>query len=87
MDKKVDKKMARRQKKKKAGEKGLYFYAYIFTPYGLPFFFLFFCFLNWLIFFSLTPLWWPERLVGFAWLKLLMHNTLYGIIFSLSFEP
>lgn len=28
-----------------------------------------------------------ERLVGFARLKLLMHNTLYGIICLLSFEP
>lgn len=80
--------MARRKKeKKKARKKGLCFYCYIFTPFGLPFFFLLFHFLNQLLFFSLALLRWPERLVGSAHLKLLMHNTLYGIIFLLSFEP
>lgn len=75
--------------KKKVRKKGLWFYCYIFTPFGLPFVFLLSHFLNQLIFFSLALalLWWPERLVGFAQLKLLMHNTLYGIILLLSFEP
>ena len=77
------------EEKKKARKKSLCFYCYIFTPFGLPLFFLLSQFLNQLIFFSLALalLWWPERLVGFAQRKLLMHNTLYGIIFLLSFEP